>query len=173
MCSSVWSRLSPVFSWKFGCHLYPLHHDRDSTLKKTFRSKVFFEKWNDTEKPKKKTEKRDSAKDKWYNQMGQVGTSWSRGTSGTRTRGCAAATELAVGAGWHALLLSRAGSIAAHGVTEVPWLEELHPFDVLSHIFTTHNKTHGKSRDFPIAQIHLHKVSTTDAVVLWEHGQGG
>ena len=48
MCLSVWSRLSPVFSWKFGCHLYPLQHD--STLKKTFHSKVFFEKWNDTEK---------------------------------------------------------------------------------------------------------------------------
>jgi len=27
------------------------------------------------------------AKDKWYNQMGQVGTSRSRGTSGTRRRG--------------------------------------------------------------------------------------
>jgi len=36
-------------------------------------------------------------------------------------RQCAAAAELAVGAGWHALLLSRAGSIAARGVTEVPF----------------------------------------------------
>jgi len=36
--------------------------------------------------PKKKSEKRELAKDKWYNQMGQVGTSWNRGTSGTRRR---------------------------------------------------------------------------------------
>jgi len=85
MCSSVWSRLSPVFSWKFVCYLYPLQYD--STLKKTFHSKVFFEKWNDTEKPKKNPEKRELAKDKKYNQMGQVGTSWSRGTIGTRRRG--------------------------------------------------------------------------------------
>ena len=84
MCSSVWLQLSPVFSWKFVCYLYPLQHD--STLKKKFHSKVFFEKWNDTEKPKKKSEKRELAKDKWYNQMRQVGTSWSRGTSGTRRR---------------------------------------------------------------------------------------
>jgi len=55
MCSSVWSRLSPVFSWKFGCYLYPLQHD--STLKKTFHSKVFFEKWNEGEKPKKNLRK--------------------------------------------------------------------------------------------------------------------
>jgi len=66
---------------KFGCHLYLLQHD--STLNKKFHSNVFFEKWNDTEKTKKKSEKRELAKDKWYNQMGQVGTSWSRGTSGT------------------------------------------------------------------------------------------
>jgi len=71
--------------WKFGCLLYFLQHD--STLKKTFHSHAFFEKWNDTEKPKKKSEKRELAQDKWYNQMGQVGTSWSRGTSGTRRRG--------------------------------------------------------------------------------------
>jgi len=70
---------------KIGCHLYLLQHD--STLKKNFHSNVFFEKWNDTEKPKKKSEKRELAKDKWYNQMGQVGTSWSRGTSGIRTTG--------------------------------------------------------------------------------------
>ena len=70
---------------KFGCHLYVLQYD--SSLKKTFHSKVFFEKWNDTEEPKKKSEKRELTKDKWYNQMGQVGTSWSRGTSGTRRRG--------------------------------------------------------------------------------------
>ena len=48
---------------------------------------MFFEKWNDTEEPNKKSEKRELAKDRWYNQMGQVGTSLSRGTSGTRRRG--------------------------------------------------------------------------------------
>jgi len=75
MCSSVWSRLSPVFSWKFVYYSYPLQHD--STLKQTFHSKVFFEKWNGNEKPKKITQKRELGKDKWYNQIGQVGTSWS------------------------------------------------------------------------------------------------
>ena len=48
---------------------------------------MFFEKWNDTENPKKKSEKRELAQDKWYNRRGQVGTSWSRGTNGTRRRG--------------------------------------------------------------------------------------
>ena len=67
MCSSVWSRLSPVFSWKFVCYSYPLQ---------TFRSKVFFEKWNGNEKTKEITQKRELGMDKWYNQMGQVGTSW-------------------------------------------------------------------------------------------------
>jgi len=81
MCSSVWSWLSPVFSVKFGCHLHPLQ----STLKKTLHSKVFFEKWNDIKKPKKNLRKESWYK--WYNQMGQVGTSWSRGTSGTRRGG--------------------------------------------------------------------------------------
>jgi len=38
---------------------------------------VFFEKWNGNENPKKITQKRELRKDKWYNQMGQVGTSWS------------------------------------------------------------------------------------------------
>jgi len=75
MCSSVWSRLSPVFPRKFACYLYPLKHD--STLDKTFHSKVFFAKWNDKKKTKKKSEKRVLGKDKWHNQMGQVGTSWS------------------------------------------------------------------------------------------------
>ena len=70
---------------KCGCHLYLLQHD--NTLKKTFHSNVFFEKCNDTEKRKKKSEKRELAKDKWYNQMGQVGTCWSRGRSGRRTSG--------------------------------------------------------------------------------------
>jgi hypothetical protein len=66
------------------------------------QSKEFFQKWNDIEKPQKKSEKRELAKNKWYNQMAQVGTSWSmrnksgtrrsgfpdlRGTSGTKTRG--------------------------------------------------------------------------------------
>ena len=37
--------------------------------------------------PKKKSEKKELGKEKCYNQMGQVGTSWSRGTSGTRRRG--------------------------------------------------------------------------------------
>ena len=36
-------------------------------------------------------------------------------------RRCAAAAELAVGAGWHALLLSCVRSIAARGVMEVPF----------------------------------------------------
>jgi len=44
---------------KFACHLYLFQHD--STLKKAFHSNVFFEKWNDTEKPKKKSEKRELA----------------------------------------------------------------------------------------------------------------
>ena len=56
-------------------------------MKKNFHSEVFFEKWNDTEKPKKKSEIRELSKDKWCNQMGQVGTSWSRGTSGIRRKG--------------------------------------------------------------------------------------
>jgi len=38
---------------------------------------MFFEKWNGNEKPKQKSQKRELGKDKWYNQMGQVGTSWS------------------------------------------------------------------------------------------------
>ena len=46
---------------KFSCYLYLLQHD--STLKQTFHSNVFFEKWNDTEKPKKKSEERALAKD--------------------------------------------------------------------------------------------------------------
>jgi len=36
--------------------VYPLQHD--STLKKIFESKVFFQKWNDNENPKKICEKR-------------------------------------------------------------------------------------------------------------------
>ena len=49
----------------------------DSTLKKTFQSNVFCEKWNGNEKPKQKSQKRELGKDKWYNQMGQVATGWS------------------------------------------------------------------------------------------------
>jgi len=65
------------FRGKFVRYLHPLQHD--STWKKTFHSKVFFEKWNDNEKTraKKKSEKRELRKDKWYNQIGQFGTSWS------------------------------------------------------------------------------------------------
>jgi len=37
-----------------------------------FQSKEIFDKWNDIEKPKRKSEKRELAK--WYNQMAQVGT---------------------------------------------------------------------------------------------------
>ena len=55
--------------------VYPFQHD--STFDKTFASKVFFEKWNDKEKSKNKSEKRELGKHKWYNQMGQVGTGWS------------------------------------------------------------------------------------------------
>jgi len=70
---------------KFGCHLYLLQHD--CTLKKTFHSNASLKIWNGTEKTKKKSEERELTKDKWYNQMGQVGTSWSRGPNGTRRRG--------------------------------------------------------------------------------------
>ena len=47
------------FREKFVRYLHPLQHD--STWKKTFHSKVFFEKWNDNEKTraKKKSEKRE------------------------------------------------------------------------------------------------------------------
>ena len=62
-----WSRLFPVFSWKFVCYLYPVQHD--STSKQSFHSKMFFEKWNGNEKPKK---------------ISEVGV---RGISGTRRRG--------------------------------------------------------------------------------------
>jgi len=59
---------------KFGCHLYLLQHD--STLKKTLHSNVFFEKWNDTEKPKKNLRKeswqRTIGTTKW-DKLGQVG----------------------------------------------------------------------------------------------------
>jgi len=58
---------------KFGCHLYLFQHD--STLKKSFHSNVFFEKWNDTGKPKKKLRKeswqRTSGTTK-YDKLGQV-----------------------------------------------------------------------------------------------------
>jgi len=37
---------------------------------------MFFEIWNGNEKPKQKSQKKELGKDKWYNQMGQVGTSW-------------------------------------------------------------------------------------------------
>jgi len=47
--------------------LYTLH----------FQSKEFSQKWNDIEKPKKKSEKRELAQNKWYNQMEQVDTSLS------------------------------------------------------------------------------------------------
>jgi len=59
-----------VFSWKFTCFL-------PSPFEENFQSKEFFEKWNDIEKPKKRFEKRKLAKNKWYNQMAQVGTRWS------------------------------------------------------------------------------------------------
>ena len=56
MCSSVWSRLSPVFSWKFVFYLYPLQHDR--ILKQTFHSKVFFKNGMAMRNPKNNSEKR-------------------------------------------------------------------------------------------------------------------
>jgi len=37
---------------------------------------VFFEKWNGNEKPKKKSQKRELGKGKWYTEMQQAGTSW-------------------------------------------------------------------------------------------------
>jgi len=44
--------------------VYPLQHD--STLKKKFESKVFFQKWNDSdnENPEQKSVKRELGKDK-------------------------------------------------------------------------------------------------------------
>ena len=85
MCSSVWSWLSSVFSWKFACYLHPLQHN--STLKKTFHPKVFFEIWNGNEKPiknlRKESWERTSGTTKW-DKLGQVGVC---GTSGTRRRG--------------------------------------------------------------------------------------
>jgi len=56
-------------SWKFAhANLLvadPLQHD--STLKKpvTIQSKVIFEMWNDNEKPKPKSGKRELGKDRW------------------------------------------------------------------------------------------------------------
>ena len=44
---------------------------------KLFIQKYFSNKWNGNDKPKKNSQKRELGKDKWYNQMGQVGTSWS------------------------------------------------------------------------------------------------
>jgi len=56
-------------------------------LKKSFHSEVFFEKWNDNEKPKKNLRKesweRTSGTNKW-DKFGPVGV---RGTTGTRRRG--------------------------------------------------------------------------------------
>ena len=90
MCSSVWSRLSPVFSWKYVCCLYPLQHD--SSLKQTFRSKVFVEKWNGNEKPKKNNSEKRVGKgqvvqpngtscstwDKWDKEKGVFRSSWDK-----------------------------------------------------------------------------------------------
>jgi len=47
----------------------------------------FFRKMEWRWETQKKSEERELVKDKWYNQMGQVGTSWSRGTSVTRRGG--------------------------------------------------------------------------------------
>ena len=54
-----------------------------------FQSKLFFEKSNDNEKPKKKYEEWELGKNRWYSQMGQIGTGlsiwdrwdWDRGFS--------------------------------------------------------------------------------------------
>ena len=73
-----------ILTWLTGLE-YLLQHD--STLKRKTHSKVFFEKWNDTEKPKKKSEKRELAKNKWYNQMAQVGTSWSMWNKWNKDKG--------------------------------------------------------------------------------------
>jgi len=52
--------------------------------KKKNYSKVFFEKWNGNQKPKKKSQKTELGKNKWYNQMGQVGTSvWDKWDQGS------------------------------------------------------------------------------------------
>ena len=74
--------------------MYPLQHN--STLKKTIQSKVFFESWNDNENPKKKSEKRELGKDKWYSQMEQVGTAWSTWDKWDTDRG----VSILGGTGW-------------------------------------------------------------------------
>jgi len=56
-------------------------------MKKKFSKKVIFEKWNDNEKTKKRSEKRALGKDKWYNQMEQVGTGLSTWYKWDRDRG--------------------------------------------------------------------------------------
>jgi len=85
MCSSVWSRSSPVFSWKFVCYLHPLQHD--STWKQTVHSKVFSKNRMVMRNPKKNLRKesweKTSRTTKW-DKLGQVGA---RGTNGTRRRG--------------------------------------------------------------------------------------
>jgi len=54
---------------------------------------VFFEQWNDNEKPDKTQE---FGKDRWYSQMGQVGTGWSTWDRWDRDRG----VSILCGAGW-------------------------------------------------------------------------
>jgi len=57
------------------------------TLSYRIESKVVFRKCNDNEKPKKKSEKREMEKDRWYNQMEQVGTGLSTWNRYNRDRG--------------------------------------------------------------------------------------
>jgi len=57
---------------------------------------VFFEKWNDNEKPKNKSEKRELGNDKWYHQMGQVGTGCNTWDKWDRDRGF----SILGGTGW-------------------------------------------------------------------------
>jgi len=65
-------------------------------LEKIFELKVYFERWNDNEKHTKKSQERELEKDRWYSQMGQVGTSWSRWDRWDRDRG----VSILGGTGW-------------------------------------------------------------------------
>jgi len=57
---------------------------------------VLFETWNDNEKQKKNSEKRELGKDRYYNQMEQVGTGWSTWNRWNRDRGY----SILGGTGW-------------------------------------------------------------------------
>jgi len=62
--------------WKFAHGNLLVVDPLERTLEKTIQARVFFEMWNDNEKPKQKSETKELGKDRWYNQMGQVVTGW-------------------------------------------------------------------------------------------------